>query len=390
MELSLPALITCSISMSILSIIIYIALRWNYLYQKAGILSVYILMILTILRGCFPLDIYKPGLTKTYGSLVIIPTIQKIITTRIAYENHRIFSVLDLMIIVWIVVGTFLFIKKSVGYYRLSKKISQMPRSSSQNINQVYQKAFQKIFKRKNYHFEVIEMKEISTPATFGLFHPVILLPRIEFTETELYCVLLHELIHIKHRDWVIKVIMDFISCIHWWNIFVSILLPSLLQQIQELYVDHSMETLVPAQNRFDYASSILKTLKYTQKSQKKMTAQTSYYALCNLSNKKNLQQRFNYIKKWKHRKKSNIFIALASILFMFSFTFVFEARNLPEYDQNGDDIFYLEKDNSYYLKNGKCYDLYLNGEYFFTTEDLAQVPNDFKDLPIYEKGDFK
>lgn len=83
MELSLPALITCSISMSILSIIIYIALRWNYLYQKAGILSVYILMILTILRGCFPLDIYKPGLTKTYGSLVIIPTIQKIITTRI-------------------------------------------------------------------------------------------------------------------------------------------------------------------------------------------------------------------------------------------------------------------------------------------------------------------
>lgn len=261
MELSLPALITCSISMSILSIIIYIALRWNYLYQKAGILSVYILMILTILRGCFPLDIYKPGLTKTYGSLVIIPTIQKIITTRIAYENHRFFSVLDLMIIVWIVVGTFLFIKKSVGYYRLSKKISQMPRSSSQNINQVYQKAFQKIFKRKNYHFEVIEMKEISTPATFGLFHPVILLPRIEFTETELYCVLLHELIHIKHRDWVIKVIMDFISCIHWWNIFVSILLPSLLQQIQELYVDHSMETLVPAQNRFDYASSILKML---------------------------------------------------------------------------------------------------------------------------------
>ena len=143
----------------------------------------------------------------------------------------------------------------------MSKKISQMPRSSSQNINQVYQKAFQKIFKRKNYHFEVIEMKEISTPATFGLFHPVILLPRIEFTETELYCVLLHELIHIKHRDWVIKVIMDFISCIHWWNIFVSILLPSLLQQIQELYVDHSMETLVPAQNRFDYASSILKML---------------------------------------------------------------------------------------------------------------------------------
>ena len=53
-------------------------------------------------------------------------------------------------------------------------------------------------------------------------------------------------------------------------------------------------------------------------------------------------------------------------------------------------NIFYLEKDNSYYLKNGKCYDLYLNGEYFFTTEDLAQDPNDFKDLQIYEKGDFK
>ena len=75
-------------------------------------------------------------------------------------------------------------------------------------------------------------MEGISTPAAFGLFHPVILLPNIEFTETELYCVLLHELIHIKHRDWGIKVIMDFISCIHWWNVCVSILLDVYKRQL--------------------------------------------------------------------------------------------------------------------------------------------------------------
>ena len=85
--------------MSLLSIIRYIALRWNYLLKKVGILSVYILMILTIIRGCFPLDIYKPGLTKTYESLVIIPAIQKIIMTPVTYENHHSFSVLDLIII---------------------------------------------------------------------------------------------------------------------------------------------------------------------------------------------------------------------------------------------------------------------------------------------------
>ena len=390
MELSLPALITCSISMSLLSIILYIALRWNYLLKKVGILSVYILMILTIIRGCFPLDIYKPGLTKTYESLVIIPAIQKIIMTPVTYENHHSFSVLDLIIIMWIVIGSFLFIKKSVGYYRLKQKISQMPRLSSNNINQVYQRAFLNVFKSKNHNIEVIKMEGISTPAAFGLFHPVILLPNIEFTETELYCVLLHELIHIKHRDWGIKVIMDFISCIHWWNVCVSILLPSMLQQIQELYVDHSMEAIVPTQNRLDYANSILKTLRHAQSNRKQVMDQTSYYALCNMSNKKNLRQRFYYIEKWKHKKKSNTFIAFAVILFIFSFTFVFEARNLPEYDQNGDDVFYLEKDNSYYLKNGNFFDLYLNGEYFYTTEDLTQVPNDFKDLPIYEKGDFK
>lgn len=390
MELSLPAFISCSISMSILSIVLYIALRWDFFFPKVGILSVYISMILTILRGCFPLDIYKPRLTKTYESSVIIPAIQKIIETPVAYVSQHSFSVLDLIIIAWIIIGTFLFIRKFVGYFHLNWTISQMPKSSSQNINQVYQKAFLKVFPNKNVNFQVIEMKEISTPATFGFFHPVILLPDIEFTDTELYCVLLHELIHIKHRDWGIKVVMDFLSCIHWWNIFVSILLPSLLQQIQELYVDHSMEAMVPIQNRLDYANSILKTLKYTQNNGKQMTEQTSYYALCDLSNKKSLQQRFHYIKKWKHKKRSNTFIALAALLFMFSFTFVFEARNLPEYDQNGDDIFYLEKDNSYYIKNGKYFDLYLNGEYFYTTEDLTQVPKDFKDLPVYEKGDFK
>lgn len=62
----------------------------------------------------------------------------------------------------------------------------------------------------------------------------------------------------------------------------------------------------------------------------------------------------------------------------------MFEAFNMPEYDENGDKVFYLIKDNSYYLKNGDKYDLYLNGEYFDSVDDLEKEPDDFKDLPVY------
>ena len=67
----------------------------------------------------------------------------------------------------------------------------------------------------------------------------------------------------------------------------------------------------------------------------------------------------------------------------MLSFTFVFERSVRQEYDTCGDEVFYFVEGNSYYIKNGKRFDLYLDGRYVYTTNEII---DDFKNLPIYEE----
>ena len=64
---------------------------------------------------------------------------------------------------------------------------------------------------------------KISAPLTYGIFHPVILLPKkTDWTNlTQLDYVLYHEFTHIRRFDLAAKLIMIATLCIHWFNPFV-------------------------------------------------------------------------------------------------------------------------------------------------------------------------
>lgn len=58
----------------------------------------------------------------------------------------------------------------------------------------------------------------ITTPLSYGLLRPVILLPKgLEDAET-LRCVLAHEEAHIRHLDNLAKPLFAAALCLHWWN----------------------------------------------------------------------------------------------------------------------------------------------------------------------------
>jgi len=64
---------------------------------------------------------------------------------------------------------------------------------------------------------------KISAPLTYGIFHPVILLPKkTDWTNiTRLDYVLYHEFIHIRRFDLLAKLVMIAALCLHWFNPFV-------------------------------------------------------------------------------------------------------------------------------------------------------------------------
>ncbi len=69
---------------------------------------------------------------------------------------------------------------------------------------------------------QIKQSDKITTPLTYGIFRPVILLPKaMEWTdETTLSYILTHEFVHIQHFDTLAKLLLATALCIHWFNPF--------------------------------------------------------------------------------------------------------------------------------------------------------------------------
>ena len=102
----------------------------------------------------------------------------------------------------------------------------------------------------------VYASEKISTPFVFGIFVPRIYLPdTLENNEKEY--VLLHERTHIKHGDWLIKIIGVFAVAVHWFNPLVW-LAYTLFEQDIEMSCDESVVAGMVADIKQAYTMSIV------------------------------------------------------------------------------------------------------------------------------------
>ncbi len=64
------------------------------------------------------------------------------------------------------------------------------------------------------------ESDRVAMPITWGVFRPLILLPRSrsEWPAERMRLVLAHELIHVQQRDCLIQLLMQFVCCLYWFH----------------------------------------------------------------------------------------------------------------------------------------------------------------------------
>ena len=96
-----------------------------------------------------------------------------------------------------------------------------------------------KLENARNISGNVYVSEKIGTPFVFGLFAPRIYLPDI-LEKTEKEYILLHERTHIKHGDWLIKIIGMAVVAVHWFNPLVWIAYMLFIQDI-EMNCDESV-----------------------------------------------------------------------------------------------------------------------------------------------------
>ena len=99
----------------------------------------------------------------------------------------------------------------------------------------------------------------ISSPLTYGIINPVILLPKnIDISnKQQLRIVLLHELMHIRRFDGVLKFFSTAAACVHWFNPLVWVMRELLARDI-ELRCDESVLRELGIDSRAEYALTLI------------------------------------------------------------------------------------------------------------------------------------
>lgn len=106
---------------------------------------------------------------------------------------------------------------------------------------------------------QVRVLDKAKSPLTYGIFRPIIILPRgMEgLDEQRLTAILTHEYIHIKGFDSLKKLIMLIALSIHWFNPLVWVMLVLVNRDI-ELACDEQVLRLLGNRNRADYALTLV------------------------------------------------------------------------------------------------------------------------------------
>ena len=105
----------------------------------------------------------------------------------------------------------------------------------------------------------VRQTDRISAPLTYGIFRPVILMPKkMDWkNEKQLHYVLSHEYVHIYRYDTVTKLIATLALCIHWFNPFVWVMYIFFNRDI-ELACDESVIRQLGEISKSDYSLMLI------------------------------------------------------------------------------------------------------------------------------------
>ena len=144
----------------------------------------------------------------------------------------------------------------------------------------------------------------ISSPLTYGILHPVILLPKKldRNDQVALKYVLTHEYVHIRRFDAITKILFAAVLCIHWFNPLVWVMYV-LANRDMELSCDAWVIRMLGEKNRSSYALMLIKMEE----------RRSGMSALCSHLGKNAISERIEAIMKFK--KTSILACAFALVL---------------------------------------------------------------------------
>lgn len=162
-------------------------------------------------------------------------------------------------------------------------------------------------------HILVFSSDEIASPMTCGILKPYIYLPtRMDFGNRELLRhILMHEIMHIKHRDNWMKAVMLAALCLNWFNPLIWLMAKCLASDLETACDEAVLKHCQDEDERKSYAFSLLAMA---------ITGNRTTL-LYSAFSKTEVEKRIQSI---LHYKKASFFLLTAAVLFMTCSTVAF------------------------------------------------------------------
>lgn len=249
--------------------------------------------------------------------------------------------------------------------------------------------------------------KQASSPYIFGVFSSTIVVPEpvLSLSDQDVCYILQHEWQHHLEKDVPVKLLVQVLCCVMWWNPLIFLLRHNLNQTL-ELKCDAGVMKGLDPEQRINYAEALLRVLTIcggtNAPASKAALASIPFSGLASFRKKvgsADTMQRFDAVLASGHRSKK-IGVAVTAVLlllFLLSFCFVIQPFGLPPEEDlippEGSSDYSrsptFTKQNAYLVDNQDgTYAFFIDGEYQHTIDSKALNYEPFNLLPVISSGE--
>ena len=132
------------------------------------------------------------------------------------------YQLLMLVMLIWFMLATLFLLIRVTKFARKRRTLSALAiKCEDKNLEQTLKHVREVV--RYKRSLEVVWTRANNNTFTIGTIKPIIFLQK-DYDEGDLYWILKHEITHIAKRDLWVKLLLEFVCCLHWFNPVVYLL----------------------------------------------------------------------------------------------------------------------------------------------------------------------
>lgn len=253
-----------------------------------------------------------------------------------------------------------------------------------------YRSVFQEVCRKREADMPILLVPGLDAPRQDRVLHPRILLPReMTFSDNQLRYIFRHELAHVRHHDVLIKLLVNVLAVVYWWNPLMRILRRE-LDIILEIHVDARVLSGGDKNARSDYVDTLMDVAVQAQAlmiAQNASNGQVSSNPMA-FGGMSDLEGRLAMMYEKRRISPPLVLLLLAMTLSLYtlSYAFILEAYSQPsatDWPANlpGTDPRSIDQE-MYAVAADGGYDIYFNGVLIEHTDSLEH----YSGIPVTER----